>query len=499
MDEAPAVWDRFLRSTARRVLCNWDDCLERVVYRHTAAPWKSQLTMASALIARLKRVSIRHVATVRVCVGPFGRNLLDRSKSIALLEGIIVLAQSVAPADEPSFRVDLPVELWLTILGHITDKATLAVLTQVSRAFSHEAEARLYHTVTFDFDPAIYRFCESILAVPRRATLVVGFHLMAIENAYGSTLHVLLPVLQALRNLERLTLNISMGSGPAGAHAHGEQQRKLGAILRLRFPALRGFATNGALTAQPQALRFVRAHPLLEELEFNGSYYETWDVSESSAHQHQPGLGLGLRALACRSWFLHDGCAVPSTLTHFHATSLNPAGLVHIARLLGKRLVSLRISHCVPFVFQHFDPMNLDEVASTFPRLRFLQLDMEHRVKPYINKHPITFTTPRPRPDPDSDPDSDTTGDTRPQSRFTLALSYARPQTHAVDMTVAAAWHEFLNRTALQVLRAWDGCVERIVYRHTIIPYVSVALSADGLRLVRKQDTEMREDEWKFV
>ena len=130
------------------------------------------------------------------------------------------------------------------------------------------------------------------------------------------------------------------------------------------------------------------------------------------------------------------------------------------------------------------------------------------RVKPYINKHPITFTTPRPRPDSDSDSDSDlydprpdTTRDpdTRRQSRFTLALSYARPQTHAVDMTVAAAWHEFLNRTALQVLRGWEDCVERIVYRHTIIPYVSVALSADGMRLVRRQDMEMREDEWKFV
>ena len=134
---------------------------------------------------------------------------------------------------------------------------------------------------------------------------------------------------------------------------------------------------------------------------------------------------------------------------------------------------------------------------------RYLHLQ---RVKPYINKHPITFTTPRPIPDSDSDsdlydphPSTTRDSDTRRQSRFTLALSYAQPQTHAVDMTVAAAWHEFLNRTALQVLREWDDYVERIVYRHTIIPYVSVALRADGLRLVRKQEMEMREDEWKFV
>ena len=252
------------------------------------------------------------------------------------------------------------------------------MLTRVSRTFCHEAEAQLYRTVTFDFDPAIYRFCESIHAVPRRATLVVGFHLMAIENAYGSTLHVLLPVLQSLRNLEYLTLNISMGSGLAGAHAHDEQQ-KLGAILGLRFPRLRGFATNGALTAQPRAMRFVQDHTFLEELEFNGSYYEAWGAS--SAHLPE------LRTLACRSWFLHENCAVPNTLTHFHATSLNPAGLVHIARLLGKRLVSLRISHCMPFVFQHFELMTLDEVATKFPRLRFLQLDMEYvRVHPHYTR-----------------------------------------------------------------------------------------------------------------
>ena len=398
--------------------------------------------------------------------------------------------------------MDLPVELWLTILGYVADRATLATLAQVSRIFSYEAEARLYRTVTFDFDPAIYRFCESITAVPRRAELVTGFHLVAIENAYGSTLHVLLPVLRSLRNLESLTLNISMGSG---LDAY-EEQRKLKMILSLRFPFLRSFATNGALTAQPQSRDFVQAHALLEELEFNGSYHEAWSQNITSAHL------LPLRTLACRAWFLRDNFPVPHTLTHFHATSLHPAGLAQIAGLLGKRLVSLRISHCMPFIFQHFEPMDLGEVASKFPRLRFLQLDMEHvsiqthsyscadvlpppllqRARPYITKHPISFTAL-------SELADTARGPGRPQARFTLALVYSRPQTHTVDMTVAAAWHEFLNRTALQVLCEWDDCVERIVYRHTIIPYVSVALGSDGTRLVRRQDKEMRDDEWKHV
>ncbi|KAI1792630.1 hypothetical protein LXA43DRAFT_1131835 [Ganoderma leucocontextum] len=450
----------------------------------TLTCFRLQLTMASALIGRLKHITTRHVAAAPGCLRPsVGHDHPDRSRNTPSPEGTTPAAAAPDEASE-SFKVDLPVELWLAILGHITDKATLAVLTQVSRTFCHEAEVRLYHTVAFDFDPVIYRFCESITATPRRATLVAGFHLMAIENAYGSTLAVLFPVLQSLLNLEYLTLNISLGSG---LDAY-EEQRKLKAILSLRFPLLRGFATHGALAAHPQSLRFVQEHPLLEELQFDGSYSEAWVQGISSAHL------ASLRALACRAWFLHDDCPVLTTLTHFHATSLYPGGLARIAGLLGKHLVSLRVSHCVPFVSQPSEPMALNEIASEFPRLRFLQLDMEHRVKPYVSKQPVGFIAGA-----RSKSENAALG-RAPRARFTLALVYSRPQAHAVDMNVAAAWHEFLNRTALRVLRDWDDCVERIVYRHTIIPYVSVALSGgDGTRLVRKQDKEMRDDEWKFV
>lgn len=41
MNEAPAVWDAFLKSTALDVLAKWHDYVERVVYRHTAAAWQS--------------------------------------------------------------------------------------------------------------------------------------------------------------------------------------------------------------------------------------------------------------------------------------------------------------------------------------------------------------------------------------------------------------------------------------------------------------------------
>ena len=84
--------------------------------------------------------------------------------------------------------------------------------------------------------------------------------------------------------------------------------------------------------------------------------------------------------------------------------------------------------------------------------------------------------------------------------RLTVAWVFARPppETH-VDLRVAAAWHEFLNEAALEILQEWGHCVNRIVYRHTVIPFMSVRLSPGGRSLVREQDKEMHEESWRFV
>ena len=68
-----------------------------------------------------------------------------------------------------------------------------------------------------------------------------------------------------------------------------------------------------------------------------------------------------------------------------------------------------------------------------------------------------------------------------------------------VSLQAAAAWHIFLNTMALEVLRCWSDRVDRIVYRHTIIPFVSARLDSYGERLVREQDGKMTEEYWREI
>ena len=51
-----------------------------------------------------------------------------------------------------------------------------------------------------------------------------------------------------------------------------------------------------------------------------------------------------------------------------------------------------------------------------------------------------------------------------------------------VSLQAAAAWHIFLNTMALEVLRGWSDRVDRIVYRHTIIPFVDGKMTEEYWR-----------------
>ena len=68
-----------------------------------------------------------------------------------------------------------------------------------------------------------------------------------------------------------------------------------------------------------------------------------------------------------------------------------------------------------------------------------------------------------------------------------------------VELTIAAAWHSFLNKAAHEVLVEWGDCVDRIVYRHTMIPCMSVWLTSDSFELVRQQALWMSEGHWRNV
>lgn len=83
--------------------------------------------------------------------------------------------------------------------------------------------------------------------------------------------------------------------------------------------------------------------------------------------------------------------------------------------------------------------------------------------------------------------------------RLTVAWIYPYPYHRDVDLVRAAMWHQALKEIALEVLLEWEHLVERIVFRHTIIPYVSVALNEYRSGLVFRQERGMTDDHWSTI
>lgn len=113
--------------------------------------------------------------------------------------------------------------------------------------------------------------------------------------------------------------------------------------------------------------------------------------------------------------------------------------------------------------------------------------------QPYISKHIVNCI-------------ADRVGDRRPPPRdalLTLAwVCSRRSWSSRVDMNEAPAlWDAFFKSAAVRVLRTWDDCVERVVYRHAVTgaAWKSVVLSEDTQRPICKDERGMEEDEWKLV
>ncbi len=278
------------------------------------------------------------------------------------------------PPTELIPSVVLPPELWLEIIAHVQDAATLSALMRVNRAFYDMTERYLYHTVMLNRDSVALRFCTSVSVSPHHANLVRCLHLPGIGGPmlHGHNGRLFLSTLSSLHNLEHLTLRLFDGVERSGAISAKVFQK----IVSMRFPLLRGFSTNLSVYVFPMGLTFFLEHPLLEDLDIGFS---------PVSHVRTDGLANfqfgSLRSMACGAWFLHDRFVVPPTLTHYHARDLDlePGELPRIARLLGRQLVSLRVSE--RFAYHHEQrggphAVTLDELVSLFPRLRFLQLDM---------------------------------------------------------------------------------------------------------------------------
>ena len=116
---------------------------------------------------------------------------------------------------------------------------------------------------------------------------------------------------------------------------------------------------------------------------------------------------------------------------------------------------------------------------------------------PYVSRHIINCTAPRSQ----SDSSADSPMRACREARFTLAWVCGRhPSSTRVDMkTAPSLWDHFLRETASRVLGHWDDYLERIVYRHTAAPWMSVSLGEDRITPIYKEGRGMRDEQWKLM
>ena len=110
---------------------------------------------------------------------------------------------------------------------------------------------------------------------------------------------------------------------------------------------------------------------------------------------------------------------------------------------------------------------------------------------PYLDNGRIDWTAKRGETFPEN-------GSDRRCVRFVVLWAYALPELRGViDPSIVREWNDFLVKAAREVLDEWSDCVERIVHRHTIMPFMSINLGT--MRLGWVQDLEMSPEYWKDV
>ncbi|KAI0686163.1 hypothetical protein C8Q76DRAFT_311537 [Earliella scabrosa] len=377
--------------------------------------------------------------------------------------------------------VNLLPELWMNISTQIHDQDTLRQVMLVSRFFSDIAEPALYRSIRIKSDAALVNFTRSLLSSSQRSALVRELRIMHIEDMDTSIMSCLDAILPPLHNLEHLTLELPFH--------HFQQETQLRqALLRAPLPALSTLTTN----LRPEIVaNFIAAHPNLVELHITSAlhpYVATWST-------HLSGIMLPcLCTMSCPQPVLSHPFPVPPRLTRLFLISCHES-LAHLPHDLCVQLVSLRLgldpreaSEAEP------QPMSLDEVSERFPSLRYLQLDMRHKPKPYLSTRLIDWSIPQ-----------DTSVPTTPSpSRIALAWIFTRAKVADDNEGMIQEWDQFLHDEARRVLHWPEGgnYVERIICRHTVTPYISLALSKDGTgAVVREPNVEeaMSNDHWMHV
>ncbi|KAL1949958.1 hypothetical protein VTO73DRAFT_8839 [Trametes versicolor] len=374
------------------------------------------------------------------------------------------------PKGSPSLQ--LPLELWSEVFSYL-EAGDLAGVARLCIPLRAEAEKVLYRSVSLT-SYKIVLFHRTISSSPRHAALVRYVEVFIYEELDPHIPECLAQTLAANMPLRYLSI-----CGSRRAMWDHAIIRYCKTIFDIRFPDLHGFCTNLSQTMFPGILDFVQAHPGLKEL-----HMEMEDLRLPTNLPVSPSV----QKLTCFPRFvkgrlLHGGLR---DLTHLHLGRFSYGDLKVLAETLGAQLVSLRLGTQVNA--SPIKPWTIGDIGTKFPRLRFVQVDMGmHTLGPGMRNRPIDWQakseakcTPPPAP-----------------SELTIVWTY--PHQDGVILSSAAAWHLFLNKVAFDVLVQWTPYVRRIVYRHTIIPYVSATLDQDHTRLVKTKDVEMSTEYWKYV
>ena len=261
-----------------------------------------------------------------------------------------------ASPPSPAFSGQLPVELWLEIIHHVSDARDLAQLIRVNHSFYVATEPILYHNVKLETDNAIVMFAQSLSWAPHRSQIIRGLTV--------STL---------------VTIPHSLGTRLEPLPHWGLKGCK--AVLRTNYPALRTFTSNLPASL---VISFLWRHTHIEELHLVGHpalHSHTWPPEAVTS----PALELrSLRNLTCPPRFLHGALEIPPSLTRLSLIPFdNNMFFSSSYPSFRSQLVSLRV-HLSRFSRRPpaFRPITLDDVCERFPNLKYLQVDMNHVRRP---------------------------------------------------------------------------------------------------------------------
>ncbi len=273
--------------------------------------------------------------------------------------------------------LELPVELWIEILSFISDQRTLARFMRVNHAFRDLAGRALYRTITLKGDRAMALFNKSLELCPGREPSVTQ---MEVTELHFGHKHAFISILSNLRYL-------TLMSTPECAW-----QRNCDYVLAMRFPSLRGFATNLPITTVHHLDIFLAAHTRLDELDIAQSHFaHEGAFGELSSGPWKVPV-TSLRILGYHAPFLDQRMSTPTRITHLYRPTCCPVEFHLITGL--RQLVSLRLGPDFGGWCARWSPHS---VAECFPCLRFLQVDMiqvsltslqpEHRKRPSIYRN----------------------------------------------------------------------------------------------------------------